>query len=49
LLIDSLIVNADKIVVMDKGLIVEQGTHKELINAKVAITRICMIPSFLAN
>jgi ABC-type multidrug transport system fused ATPase/permease subunit len=34
LLIDSLIVNADKIVVMDKGLIVEQGTHKELINEK---------------
>ncbi len=26
------IVNADKIVVMDKGLIVEQGTHLELIN-----------------
>ena len=28
------IINAGKIVVMDKGLIVEQGTHQELINRK---------------
>ena len=28
------IINADKIVVMDKGLIVEQGTHQELLNTE---------------
>ena len=28
----STIINADKIIVMDKGKIVEQGNHSELIN-----------------
>jgi ABC-type dipeptide/oligopeptide/nickel transport system ATPase component len=26
------IINADKIIVMDKGQIVEEGTHQELVN-----------------
>ena len=30
----STVKNADKIIVMDKGLIVEQGRHSELIEAK---------------
>ena len=33
------IVNADKIVVMDKGLIVEQGTHQELLNRETGYYR----------
>jgi ABC-type multidrug transport system fused ATPase/permease subunit len=33
------IVNADKIVLMDQGLIVEQGTHQELIVKVVIIQK----------
>ena len=29
------IINADKIIVMDKGMIVEQGTHSELISSRI--------------
>ena len=28
----SQLINADKIIVLDKGLIIDMGTHKELIN-----------------
>jgi ABC-type multidrug transport system fused ATPase/permease subunit len=41
------IVNADKIVVMDQGLIVEQGTHQELIYREGGYYKTCTILNFL--
>jgi ABC-type multidrug transport system fused ATPase/permease subunit len=43
------IVNADKIVVMDKGLIVEQGTHQELINQEKGYYKNLYDSQFLAT
>jgi ABC-type multidrug transport system fused ATPase/permease subunit len=40
------IVNADKIVVMDQGLIVEQGTHQELIHREGGYLKIYTILNF---
>ncbi|MBF6608246.1 MAG: ABC transporter ATP-binding protein [Flavobacterium sp.] len=41
------VVNADKIVVMDKGLIVEQGTHQELLDREQGIYRMLYYSQFL--
>jgi ATP-binding cassette, subfamily B, multidrug efflux pump len=43
------IVNADKIVVMDKGLIVEQGTHQELLNLENGYYRNLYYSQFLVE
>ncbi|MES2763780.1 MAG: ABC transporter ATP-binding protein [Bacteroidota bacterium] len=42
----STIANADEIVVMDKGLIIEQGTHNELTALNGAYKRLCTMQSF---
>jgi ABC-type multidrug transport system fused ATPase/permease subunit len=43
------IVNADKIVVMDKGLIVEQGTHNDLVNKEDGYYKKLYDSQFLLN
>ncbi len=43
------IINADKIVVMDKGLIVEEGTHQELVNRDQGYYRNLYYSQFLVE
>ncbi len=43
------VVNADKIVVMDKGLVVEQGTHQELLNRSEGYYKNLYYSQFLAE
>ncbi len=43
------IINADKIVVMDKGLIVEQGTHQELLNVTSGFYKNLYDSQFILN
>ena len=43
------IINADKIVVMDKGIIVEQGTHKELLSQKTGYYKNLYDSQFILN
>lgn len=43
------IINADKIVVMDKGIIVEQGTHQELLSQKTGFYKNLYDSQFILN
>lgn len=43
------IINADKIVVMDKGIIVEQGTHQELLNKETGFYKNLYDSQFILN
>ena len=43
------IINADKIVVMDQGIIVEQGTHQELLNQKTGYYKNLYDSQFILN
>ncbi len=43
------VINADKIVVMDKGLVVEQGTHQELLNRSEGYYRSLYYSQFLTE
>ncbi|RTY95195.1 ABC transporter ATP-binding protein [Flavobacterium sp. GT3R68] len=43
------VINADKIVVMDKGLIVEQGTHQELLNREEGFYKNLYYSQFLVE
>ena len=42
----STIQNADKIIVLEKGKIIESGTHDELINQNKHYKKLCDLQSF---